>query len=147
MFFLLPSLGPLDNVTSNQFLGLPVEAKRHDMHVSTSVIPVVGKRAPVLCELSVAHGHLPRRPGADKMSGHYKGADLGMFCQEKSQDISTPPAYLSNGSHSLSSQGNRAGACYALCVGWGGVGILTKSFSYSERLLLPFCVSVAQRFL
>lgn len=102
---------------SNQFLGLPVEVKRH---VSASVIPLVGKRAPVLCELSVARGPLPRRPGADKMSGHCKGADLRMLCQENSQDISTPLAYLSNGSHSLSSQGNRAGAGHVLSVRWGG---------------------------
>lgn len=105
---------------SNQFLGLPVEVKRHDMHVSASVIPLVGKRAPVLCEFSVARGPLPRWPGADKMSGHCKGADLGMLCQENSQDISTPLAYLSNGSHSLSSQGNRAGAGHVLSVRRGG---------------------------
>lgn len=30
------------------------------MHSSTSVIPVMGKRAPVLCELSVAHGALAK---------------------------------------------------------------------------------------
>lgn len=45
---------------SNQFFGLPVEVKGHKMLSSTSVIPVMGKRAPVLCELSVSHGALDK---------------------------------------------------------------------------------------
>lgn len=43
-------------------------------------------------------GHLTRQPGADKMSGQSKGADLGIFCQEKSLRIPVPHG-LSNGSH------------------------------------------------
>lgn len=41
---------------------LPVEVKGHKMLSSTSVIPVMGKKAPVLCELSVAHGALAKAP-------------------------------------------------------------------------------------
>lgn len=68
-------------------------------------------------------GHLPRQLGADKMSGHSKDADLGMFCQEKSLRIpALTLVYLSNGSHGLFLQGNRAGAPMWGGVEWGGVG-------------------------
>lgn len=40
---------------SNQFSGLPVEVKGHGMHLSTPVILLMGKRAPVLCGLGMAH--------------------------------------------------------------------------------------------
>lgn len=59
---LFPRLRLPDNILCmpNQFFGLPVEVKGHKMLSSISVIPVMGKRAPVLCELSVSHGALDK---------------------------------------------------------------------------------------
>lgn len=71
-----------------------------DTLVSTHVTPTVGKRAPagapaLWCQLNVAVGHLPRQPGADKMSRHNRGPDPERACQDKSVVISAPhlPVY------------------------------------------------------
>lgn len=65
-------------------------------------------------------GHLPRQPGADKMSGHSKGADLGMFCQEKSLRIPAPHLsvyQVETTDHGLSSRGIEQ---ETVSVGWSG---------------------------